>query len=54
MIAWDIPNLFAIDTEPSTSTLPPKVRSINQTITETIDRKISIEKNLEDSFRKKR
>ena len=42
IIAWDIQNFFAIDTEPSTRTLPPKVRRISQKITAIHDNRISI------------
>jgi hypothetical protein len=43
MIASDIPNFFAIDTAPSTSTFHPKVRSTNQRIIEITEIRISIE-----------
>ncbi len=40
IIACDIPNFFAIDTEPSTSAFPQKARRMSQKITETIESNI--------------
>lgn len=42
IMACDIQNFFAIDTEPSTSALPPKVRRRSQKMTEILEIKISI------------
>lgn len=42
IMAWDIQNFFAIDTEPSTRTFPQKVRRMSQKITAIHDNKISI------------
>ncbi|MDQ5968651.1 MAG: hypothetical protein QG561_452 [Patescibacteria group bacterium] len=42
IIAWDIQNFFAIDTEPSTRTFPPKVRRISQKMTAKHETMISI------------
>ena len=37
IMAWDIQNFFAIDTDPSTRTFPQKVRRMSQKITETME-----------------
>lgn len=42
IIAWDIQNFFAIDTDPSTRAFPQKVRRISPKITEKIENTILI------------